>query len=75
VSPQLFGRKIDPVETIHSRWMTLFGLIVATLAARLAHPGEAYRGAGGLRARDGSGAEYALSLHFRQALGRVLGMT
>ncbi len=27
------------------------------------------------QARDGSGAEHALSLHFRQALGRVLGMT
>ncbi len=26
-------------------------------------------------ARDGAGAEHALSLHFRQALGRILGMT
>jgi DNA-binding GntR family transcriptional regulator len=26
-------------------------------------------------ARDGAGAEQALSLHFRQALGRILGMT
>lgn len=27
------------------------------------------------QAREGLGAELALSLHFRQALGRILGMT